>query len=143
MRARLMIASLGVATLLLGVTMSRASPTAPAAVERKMLQRVPIEGSDEELQMILVTYPPGAESTPHVHPVPGMNYIVEGAVESQYQGGPLEHYKTGDSYLDQRDRVHAIFRNTSSTAPLRFLIACKIRKGVSFKQDVPPHPSKP
>ncbi len=122
--------------------MSRAFPTTPAAVERKIVQRIPIEGTDEELQMTLVTLPPGAESPPHIHPVEGMVYIIEGTVESQYVGGGLERYEAGDSYLDQKDRVHQIFRNTSSIAPLRFLIACKIRNGVSFKQEIPQTPQE-
>jgi quercetin dioxygenase-like cupin family protein len=137
MRARPLIVSLTIAFLLLGATMSLASPTPSATVERKTLLRIPVEETDEELQLISVTFPPGSGSSPHLHPVQGMNYILEGTVESQYEGGPLEHYKAGDTYLDEKDRVHVIFRNTSSTAPLRFLIFCKIRKGVAFKQDLP------
>lgn len=125
-----------VALMALGGANPRASPAKVAAVERKIVQRIPIDARDEELQMMLVTFPPGAQSGAHVHPVPGMNYIIEGTVESQYEGAPLEHYKAGDTYLDQKDRVHALFRNTSSTKPLRFLIACKIGKGVPFKQDL-------
>ena len=137
MRVLLVVLSVDLALVLLGGATPRASPAKMAAVERKIVQRIPIDATDEELQMTLVTFPPGAQSSPHVHPVPGMNYIIEGTVESQYEGGPLEHYKTGDTYLDQKDRVHAVFRNTSSTKPLRFLIACKIGKGVPFKQDLP------
>jgi quercetin dioxygenase-like cupin family protein len=132
-----LIAALTIAiSSLLGATMSLASPTTPAPAERKTLLRIPVEGTDEELQLISVTVPPGGQASPHVHPVEGMNYILEGTIESQYEGGPLEHYKTGDTYLDQKDRVHAIGRNTSSTAPLRYLIFCKIRKGVAYKQDM-------
>lgn len=85
---------------------------------------------------MLVTYPPGSQSEPHVHPVPGMNYIVEGAVESQYEGEEKRFFKAGDSYLDLAGKAHVTFRNTSQTELLKFLIACKIKKGVAFKQDL-------
>ena len=137
MRILLLVLSIDLAFVLLGGANPRASPTKPATVERKIVQRIPLDETGEELQMTLVTFPPGAQSTPHVHPVPGMIYIIAGTVDSQYEGGPLEHYKAGDTYLDRKDQVHAVFRNTSSTVPLRFLIACKIGKGVPFKQELP------
>lgn len=142
MRAQVLLASLSGA-IVLGVMASPASPSPTGSIERKVVQTIPVEGTDEELEMTLVTFPPGAQSPPHVHPVDGMVYIIEGTAESRYEGGTLEHYRTGDSYLDQKDRVHQVFRNTSSTTPLRFLIACKIRKGVPFKQDLPEKPPKP
>ena len=111
-----------------------------AQVERQVLQRVPIEGTDEELQMMLVTFPPGSQSQPHVHPVPGMNYIVAGTAESQYEGHPLERFKAGDSYLDLASVTHTVFRNPSRTEPLKFIIAYKIKKGVPFKQDLSSRP---
>ena len=121
-------------------------PPPPAAVEatpkieRKVLERIPIPDTDEELQMMLVTFPPGAQSEPHVHPVEGMNYIVEGTAESQYEGHPLERYEAGDSYLDLASVTHKVFRNPSKTRSLKFVIAFKIKRGIAFKQDLPAAP---
>jgi quercetin dioxygenase-like cupin family protein len=107
-----------------------------AAVERKVIETSPIAGTDEELQLMLVTFPPSAASVPHVHPVVGLNYIIEGEVDTQYEGEPVKHFHTGDSYQDEVGKKHLVFKNTSATKPLRFLIAVKIKKGVPFKKDL-------
>lgn len=120
----------------LGVQAPHAAGETISKIERKVLERIPLADSDEELQMMIVTFPPGAQSEPHVHPVQGMNYIIEGTVESQYEGYPLEHFKAGDSYLDLAGVAHKIFRNPSKTQSLKFVIAFKIKKGVAFKQDL-------
>ena len=109
-------------------------------IERKVIERIPIPGTDEELQMMLVIFPPGARSEPHVHPVQGMNYIIEGTAESQYEGHPLEVLKAGDSYLDLASVTHTLFRNPSQTDPLKFVIAYKIKKDVSFLRPLRPQP---
>jgi len=120
-----------------GVETPHAAVATVSKIERQTLERIPLPNTDEELQMMLVTFPPGAESEPHMHPVEGMNYIVEGMAESQYEGHPLERYKAGDSYLDLASVTHKVFRNPSKTHPLKFVIAFKIKKGVAFKQDLP------
>lgn len=107
-----------------------------ASVDRRMIQQSDVAGTDEELVLMLVTFPPGAESPPHLHPVVGLNYVIEGSVDSQYEGKPLEHFKAGDSYKDLAGPKHLIFRNPSTTLALKFLIAYKIKKGVPFKKDI-------
>jgi len=120
-----------------GIQISQATGETRSKIERKIIERIPVEGTDEELQMMLITVPPGAQSEPHAHPVQGMNYIVEGAAESQYTGYPLQHYKVGDSYIDLAQVTHEVFRNPSNTQPLKFIVVFKIKKGVAFKQDLP------
>ncbi|MFO0546862.1 MAG: cupin domain-containing protein [Polyangiaceae bacterium] len=102
-----------------------------------------IEGTDEEFDLMLATFGPGAESPPHTHPVVGLNYIVEGAVESQYEGEPLKTYVAGESYQDPPNRKHLVFRNKSQEKPLRFLVAFRIKRGASFKVDLDPKPPAP
>jgi quercetin dioxygenase-like cupin family protein len=138
MRVNYWIAPLYIVAAVAGAVVSWASAQVPEQIDRKIVETIPVEGTDEELQMMLVTFPPSAKSQPHTHPVEGMNYIIAGAVESKYEGEAPVHYQTGDTYLDHKGRVHETFRNTSSTSPLKFLVAYKIRKGVPFKQDVGP-----
>ena len=59
--------------------------------------------------MILIEYKPGAAAPPHVHPVVGLNCILEGTAESQYEGEPLETFHAGDSYQDPANTKHLIF----------------------------------
>jgi quercetin dioxygenase-like cupin family protein len=123
--------SLGCATV-----QAKQGSSANDQVERKVIERGEIAGTDEELDLILVTFPPGAASPAHYHPVVGLNYILEGVAESQYEGEALKTYVAGQSYQDQANRKHLIYRNKSLDKPLRFLIAFKIKKGIPFKIDL-------
>lgn len=103
-------------------------------ISRKVIERHDIPGSTEELQMILIEYQPGASAPSHAHPVIGLNYIIEGVAESQYEGEPIKTFKAGDSYQDPANKRHLIFRNASKSKPLKFLVACKILKGEPFSK---------
>jgi quercetin dioxygenase-like cupin family protein len=103
-------------------------------ISRKVIERHEIPGSTDELQMILIEYRPGAVGPPHIHPVIGLNYIIEGVAESQYEGEPIKKFKAGDSYQDPANKRHLVFRNASKSKPLKFLVACKISKGESFSK---------
>jgi quercetin dioxygenase-like cupin family protein len=101
-------------------------------VTRTIIQRTDIAGSDEELRLMLVAYPPGYASPAHIHPVVGLNYILEGTAESQYEGEDLKTLNAGDSYQDPANKKHLVFRNSSKTDTLRFLVAYRIKKDGTF-----------
>jgi quercetin dioxygenase-like cupin family protein len=104
----------------------------PLIVSRKIIERTDIKGSNEELCLMLVEFAPGYSSPPHIHPVVGLNYIIEGVAESQYEGESLKTFKAGDSYQDQANKKHLVFRNPSKTNVLKFLVAFKIKKNQPF-----------
>jgi quercetin dioxygenase-like cupin family protein len=108
------------------------SPAKIPEVTRTIIQRTDIEGSDEELRLMLVEYPPGYASPAHIHPVVGLNYILEGTAESQYEGEDLKTLHAGDSYQDPANKKHLLFRNASKTDTLRFLVAYRIEKEGTF-----------
>jgi quercetin dioxygenase-like cupin family protein len=103
-------------------------------VSRTIIERTDIEGSNEELRLMLVEFPPGYASPAHMHPVAGLNYIVAGSAESQYEGEALKKLKTGDSYQDPANKKHLVFRNASKTTALKFIVAYKIAKELPFMQ---------
>ncbi|MGD0959926.1 MAG: cupin domain-containing protein [Methylomonas sp.] len=103
-------------------------------VSREIIQSTAIEGGDEEPRLILVEFPPEYASPAHVHPVVGLNYIIEGVAESQYEDEAVTTLHAGDSYQDPANKKHLVFRNPSKTEALRFIIACKIKKGASFME---------
>jgi quercetin dioxygenase-like cupin family protein len=114
-----------------------ASGADPATgITRQVVEQHPIEGSGKVLELILVEFPPGAQAPPHVHPATGLNYILSGQVDSQYEGEPLKHYRAGDTYQDPPGRKHLLFRNASGTEALKFLIAVELEQGQSFSQAV-------
>ncbi|MFO1518986.1 MAG: cupin domain-containing protein [bacterium] len=112
------------------------------SIVRKVIERYEIPGTNDELQMILIEYPPGVAGPPHFHPVVGLNYIIEGIAESQYEGEPIKTFHSGDSYQDPANKRHVIFRNASKTKPLKFLVACKIPKGQSFSVKIAEQPKE-
>ena len=119
--------------ILAGAFCSQASFAQPSPpITRTVVERSEIPGTADELEIILIEYQPGAAGTAHLHPVVGLNYIIEGTAESQYEGEALKTFHAGDSYQDPANKRHLIFRNASTTEPLKFLVACKIPKGQSF-----------
>jgi quercetin dioxygenase-like cupin family protein len=104
------------------------APNATNEISRKIIERMQIEGSDEELRLMLIEYPPNVASVPHVHPVGGLCYLVEGTAESQYEGEDLKKIRAGDSFQDIASKKHLLFRNSSKTEALKFTCVAKIKK---------------
>ncbi|PKO25150.1 MAG: hypothetical protein CVU35_05665 [Betaproteobacteria bacterium HGW-Betaproteobacteria-8] len=103
-------------------------------VSRKVLERTDMVGSDEELRLMLVEFPPEYSNVAHSHPVAGLCYVIEGTAESQYEGEELKTIHAGDSYQDSATKKHLLFRNASKTEALRFICAAKINKETAFMQ---------
>jgi len=101
-------------------------------VSRKVIERADIAGSDEELRLMLVEFPPVLSNVAHTHPVAGLCYVIEGTAESQYEGEALKTFRAGDSYQDLATKKHLIFRNASKTDGLKFTCAAKIKKDQQF-----------
>ncbi|MFA5950056.1 MAG: cupin domain-containing protein [Hyphomicrobium sp.] len=120
-------------TLQLVEAMSK-SPMPITAVSRKVLEQIAISGTDEELRLMLVEFPPGYANIAHSHPVASVCYVIEGTALSQYEGEEIKQFSAGQSYQDQANKTHLIFRNASSEAALRFICAAKIKIGVPFLQ---------
>jgi quercetin dioxygenase-like cupin family protein len=112
-------------------------------ITRKLIEEHAIAGTNRVLQLIRADFPPGAQSPPHTHPAVGLNYILTGEVDSQYEGEPVNHYKAGDSYQDPAGKKHLLFRNASPTKPLTFLIAVELEKGQPFFQPLQPAAATP
>jgi quercetin dioxygenase-like cupin family protein len=79
--------------------------------------------------MYLIEYPAGAVAPPHVHPVVGLGYVLEGRFESAFEGEAPIMVEAGHSFVDKAEVPHVFFRNADPARPLRFLIAYTIRKG--------------
>lgn len=103
-------------------------------VSRKVIQSADVDGSNEELRMMLVEFPPEYSNVAHSHPVGGLCYVIIGTAESQYEGEDVKVFHAGDSYQDQANKKHLLFRNTSKTEPLKFMCTAKINKNQQFMQ---------
>jgi quercetin dioxygenase-like cupin family protein len=90
----------------------------------------------KELTMITVEYPPGGSSGPHRHDAYVLVYVLQGTVQMQVAGQPLETLKVGDSFLERPDDVHVVSRNASRTEPARFLVVALKAAGAPLSREV-------
>jgi len=70
--------------------------------------------------MIVVTFAPGEVSTPHRHPNPTFGYVLEGDLESTFDGH-VYHYKAGDAFYERPNGLHSGTRNMSKDKPAKLL----------------------
>jgi quercetin dioxygenase-like cupin family protein len=91
-----------------------------------------VNDAGEDFRLVLTTYPPAVGLPPHHHPAVAHNYILEGVAESQYVGEELKRFTAGQSYQDKAVAPHTIFRNGDRSAPLKYLIAYTVKKGLPF-----------
>lgn len=73
-----------------------------------------------EVTTMIVEIAPGASTTPHRHPVPSVAYMMQGELEVRAEGGIVNRYKTGDTFLETINRTHQGFN--VSTTPVRILV---------------------
>lgn len=71
----------------------------------------------------VVEYPPGAKSPSHHHASSAFiyAYVLSGAVRSQVNEGPVQIYRTGESFTEAPGAHHSISENASDTEPARLL----------------------
>ena len=80
----------------------------------------PIAG--KEGVMLTVDIPPGAASPSHRHNAHTFVYVLEGVVEMQVKGGPLQTLKVGETFYELPTDVHSVSRNASKTQPAKILV---------------------
>src|SRR5947209_4203036 len=69
----------------------------------------------------LVTFPPNAYTPRHRHPGSVTAYVLKGTLRSQLMGGPVETYKTGQSWFEAPGTIHLFAENPSATEPAELL----------------------
>lgn len=81
-------------------------PNTPTII-RTILNAMPIpQLPGWESRQVLLEYPPGVAAPLHNHPVASIGYILEGKVLSQWEGGEVEHYEAGQSFIDKGETMH-------------------------------------
>lgn len=116
----------------LGQSISPARTTvSPEGLIRTVLESY-VDEQGDEFFLLLDTFPAGIVIPPHHHPTTGLNYVLEGVAESQYQGEPLRRLVAGDTFQDHAQIPHLIFRNPDPVNPIKILICYKVKKGQPF-----------
>lgn len=77
--------------------------------------------SNREVQMEVVNFPPGSSSSAHRHPCPTFGYLLQGELESVFEG--KHHlYKKGDAFYENTNGLHAVIRNNSTADTAKLLV---------------------
>src|SRR5437588_12675155 len=75
----------------------------------------------KSIKGVLVEYGPGGYSPCHTHPKSAFIYatVLEGAIRSQVNNGPVTTYKAGQSFSEMPGDRHAVSANPSETEPAK------------------------
>jgi quercetin dioxygenase-like cupin family protein len=77
----------------------------------------------KSIRGVLVDYAPGGSSPAHTHPKSAFIYatVLEGAIRSQVNGGPVKTYRAGESFSELPGDRHNVSANASTTERARLL----------------------
>ncbi|MER9582070.1 cupin domain-containing protein [Mesorhizobium sp. M0276] len=101
------------------VTAARADDADVKLVYDQALPNVP----GKSMKAVLVEYAPGGTSPAHTHPKSAFIYatVLEGAIRSQVNEGPVKTYRAGESFSEFPGDRHAVSENASKTERARLL----------------------
>lgn len=77
----------------------------------------------KSMKGVLVEYAPGGSSPAHTHPDSAFIYatVLEGAIRSQVNDGPVTVYRAGESFAELPGDHHSVSANASDTEPAKLL----------------------
>jgi quercetin dioxygenase-like cupin family protein len=77
----------------------------------------------KSIKGVLVEYGPGGTSAAHTHPKSAFIYatVLEGAIRSSVNDGPVVTYHKGESFSEMPGDRHSVSENASKTEPAKLL----------------------
>jgi quercetin dioxygenase-like cupin family protein len=77
----------------------------------------------KSIKGVLVEYGPGGTSAGHTHPASAFIYatVLDGAIRSQVNDGPIKVYRAGESFSEMPGDRHGVSENASKTKPAKLL----------------------
>ena len=77
----------------------------------------------KSIMALVVDYPPGGGTPPHRHAPSAFitGYVLEGAVRSQVDNGPVKIYHAGEYFTENPGSHHVVSENASKTEPAKLL----------------------
>lgn len=85
----------------------------------------------KSMKGVLVEYGPSGFSSAHTHPDSAFIYatILEGAIRSQVNDGPVKIYKAGQNFSEMPGDRHGVSENASKTKPAKLLAVFVVDSG--------------
>ena len=117
------LCALLVATLPFGSVLADAPQSKNATVTLVFYQHELPNVPGKSIKGVLVEYGPGGSSPGHTHPQSAFIYatVLEGAIRSQVNDGPVTTYKAGQSFSELPGDRHSVSANASETKPAKLL----------------------
>src|SRR5215468_617336 len=111
-----------VATLPSGSVLADAPKSKNAQVTLVYQHELP-NVAGKSIKGVLVEYGPDGYSPGHTHPTSAFIYatVLEGAIRSQVNAGPVTTYEAGQSFSELPGDRHAVSANASETKPAKLL----------------------
>jgi len=77
----------------------------------------------KSIKGVLVEYGPGGTSSAHTHAKSAFIYatVLEGAIKSSVNNGPIVTYRKGESFSEMPGDRHSVSENASKTEPAKLL----------------------
>ena len=77
----------------------------------------------KSMRGVLVEYEPGVGSAAHTHAKSAFIYatVLEGAIRSQVNDGPVTTYRAGENWSESPGDHHLVSQNASTTEPAKLL----------------------
>ena len=84
-------------------------------------KELPASLKKDEAQVVLVRFAPGEVSHAHRHPMATVGYVLEGSIESTFEG--VKHvYKQGEVFWEEPGGLHNQTRNLSKTKEAKLVV---------------------
>lgn len=101
------------------VALAQNAPSKPNFAFNNPIPNVP----GKSLLAVVVDYPPGGRSSPHHHARSAFitAYVLQGAVRSQVDDGPVKVYHAGEYFTENPGAHHRVSENASKTEPAKML----------------------
>ena len=115
----LIVCALVVATLGVGSGIAADINSKVTLVCEHALPNVP----GKSIKGVLVEYSPGGSSSAHTHAKSAFIYatVLEGAIRSSVNNGPVVTYRAGQSFSEMPGDRHSVSENASKTEPAKLL----------------------
>lgn len=113
------LAGIALAMLIVGPALAEEPTRKVTVVFDHVLPNVP----GKSVRGVLVEYGPGGSSRSHTHPSTAFIYatVLEGAIRSQVNDGPITVYRAGENWFEQPGDHHKVSANASDSEPAKLL----------------------
>lgn len=93
--------------------------TTHAIILEQLLKSKGLENKD--VQIMVVDLPPKSQSIAHIHPCETFGYVIEGEIESIFEGKTY-HYKAGEAFYELPNGKHTATTNNDPVKPAKLVV---------------------